>query len=112
MLFKGVSRVLQRCFKGCYTVARVIHGCFKVVTRVLLGCTRGVTKQEMDLFKQEMHLFHSDHRACFCQAQFQFQFNRAEFSLKFDYYHPLEIDLIWSVGSWWIVCLVIFGGRG
>ena len=24
----------------------------------------------------------------------------------------LDIDHIWSVGSWWIVCLVIFGGRG
>ena len=44
-----------------------------------------------------------------------------EISLKFDYYHPhppgkvemqFEIHHIWSVGSWWIVCLVIFGGRG
>ena len=48
-----------------------------------------------------------------------------EISFKFDYYHPptptlppgkvemqLEIDKIWSVGNWWIVCLVIFGGRG
>ena len=23
----------------------------------------------------------------------------------------LKIDHIWSVGSWWIVCLVVFGGR-
>ena len=48
-----------------------------------------------------------------------------EISLKSDYYHPpthphppgkvemqLESHHIWSVGSWWIVCLVIFGGRG
>ena len=44
-----------------------------------------------------------------------------EISIKFDYYHPhppgkveiqLEIDKIWSVGNLWIVCMVIFGGRG
>ena len=63
-----------------------------------------------------------------CQAQFQLASHVTswiEISFKFDYYHPhppppppgkvemqLDIDHIWSVGSWWIVCLAIFGGRG
>ena len=60
----------------------------------------------------------------YCQAQFQLASqvtSWTEISLKFDYYHPPTREsrdadwnwpYIWSVGSWWIVCLVIFGGRG
>ena len=58
-----------------------------------------------------------------CQAQFQLASPvQVELSLALSLIittHPpgkvemqLEIDHIWSVGSWWIVCLVIFGGRG
>ena len=60
----------------------------------------------------------------YCQAQFQFSTSQVELSLALSLIittptHPpgkvkmqLEIDLIGSVGSWWIVCLAIFGGRG
>ena len=60
----------------------------------------------------------------FCQAQLQSSPVGTEISFKFDNYHPLpppppgkvERQLkshhIWSVGSWWIVYMVIFGGRG
>ena len=67
---------------------------------------------------------------CYCDCYVLFQLasqvtSWTEIILKFNYYHPprpthppkkvemqLEIGHIWSVGSWWIVCLVIFGGRG
>ena len=56
----------------------------------------------------------------FCQAQFRLASllnSWTEISLKFDSYHPhppiqLEIDHIWPVSSWGIVCLVIFWWQG
>ena len=60
----------------------------------------------------------------YCQAQFQFSTSQVELSLALSLIittHPPTWEsrdaawnwpYIWSVGSWWIVCLVIFGGRG
>ena len=65
----------------------------------------------------------------FCQAQFKLaspvpvELSLALSLISTTHAHPhphqpgkvemqLEIDHIWSIGSWWKVCLMFFGGRG
>ena len=60
----------------------------------------------------------------YIQTQFKFITSSVQFELRLALSliittHPpgkvevqLESGHIWSVGSWWIVCLVIFGGGG
>jgi hypothetical protein len=49
---KGVTRVLQGCYKG---VTRVLQGCYKGVTMVLQGCHKTVPVEQCDGLESRFH---------------------------------------------------------